>query len=189
MRWSDLRAWRPPTSRARRRPACGYTARPDSPARCAVTPSARSPSPTPRCSTAPPARPEASRSPTVGCLGCSSKNQELSRTYRGASTATHVLSSPASGQWWWLTLPGGISNLCDRQAGLDNWRYGCGTGQAVAGAGGGVAVGDGSAALLGTRRAAVLAAGGGAGAGRGLLGGVALGALAGARRTATAYGR
>ena len=39
-------------------------------ARCAATPCARCPSPTPRCSTAPPARPGASRSPTGGCRGC-----------------------------------------------------------------------------------------------------------------------
>src|ERR1700733_1019914 len=42
------------------------------PARGAVTRSARFPSRTPRCSTAPPARPGASRSPTAACPGCSS---------------------------------------------------------------------------------------------------------------------
>ena len=38
--------------------------------RCAATPCARCRSPTPRCSTAPPARPGASRLPTGGCRGC-----------------------------------------------------------------------------------------------------------------------
>ncbi len=45
------------------------TPAPGCPARSAATPSARSRSPTRACSTAPPARPAASRSPTAGCHG------------------------------------------------------------------------------------------------------------------------
>jgi DNA-formamidopyrimidine glycosylase len=58
------------TSRERRRPGCGCTPRRASPARCAATRSARSPSPIRRCSTARPARPVASRWPTAVCPGC-----------------------------------------------------------------------------------------------------------------------
>ena len=48
-------------------------ARTGSRAPSAATSCARCPSPTRRCSTAPPARPAASRSPTDGCPGCSSE--------------------------------------------------------------------------------------------------------------------
>ena len=59
--------WRPASSRARRSPASPCTGGPARSARSAATPCARCPSPTPACSTARPARPAASRSPTGGC--------------------------------------------------------------------------------------------------------------------------
>ena len=67
---ASRRASRPRSSRTRRAPACACTAAPVCRARCAATPCGRSPSPTPRCSTAPPARPAASRSRTGGCRDC-----------------------------------------------------------------------------------------------------------------------
>ena len=60
----------PPSSRTPSGPACGSTDAPESSAPCAATWSARSASPTPRCSTARPARPAASRWPTAGCPVC-----------------------------------------------------------------------------------------------------------------------
>ena len=60
------------SSRARRRPTWRCTAAPARSARCAATSSARSASPTRRCSTAPPARPAASRWQIAGCPACSS---------------------------------------------------------------------------------------------------------------------
>src|SRR5262249_8305300 len=63
------------SSRARRRPACACTARPACPARSAGTRSARFPSLIPRSSTAPRARPAASRWPTDGFPGCSSSKR------------------------------------------------------------------------------------------------------------------
>ena len=56
----------PASSRARRSPTSPCTAAPARRARSAATPCARCPSPTPACSTAPPARPAASRWPTDG---------------------------------------------------------------------------------------------------------------------------
>ena len=58
------------SSRARRRPTSPSTARPARSARCAATWCARSRSPTRASSTAPPARPAASRWPTDGCRSC-----------------------------------------------------------------------------------------------------------------------
>ena len=87
------RAWPRPTSRARRRPGCGCTARPASPARSAATRSARSPSPIRRCSTAPPARPAASRSPTAACPGCSSSTARPPASRRSGGAADRL--SPA----------------------------------------------------------------------------------------------
>ena len=63
-------ASRPRSSRTPSGPACACTAAPGCRAPCVATPCARCRSPTPRCSTAPPARPGASRSRTGGCRGC-----------------------------------------------------------------------------------------------------------------------
>ena len=87
-------------SRRRRRPGCGCTGARASPARCAGTPSARCPSPTPRCSTARPARPAASRSPTAGCPGCSVSGQSALRvTCRSCRDAFRAEESPS-----WLSM-------------------------------------------------------------------------------------
>jgi len=61
------RASRPRNSRTPSAPGCASTAAPARPARSAATSSARCRSRTPPCSTARPARPEASRWPTAGC--------------------------------------------------------------------------------------------------------------------------
>jgi formamidopyrimidine-DNA glycosylase len=56
--------------KAEKKTGCGCTRGPASRARCAATPCGRCRSRTPRCSTARPARPAASRWPTVGCPVC-----------------------------------------------------------------------------------------------------------------------
>ncbi len=61
---------RHPNSRRRRSRECACTVEPANRVRCAATPFDRSSSTTPPCSTAPPARPAANRSPTGCCRGC-----------------------------------------------------------------------------------------------------------------------